>query len=151
MIAALPDYLARKVTKMPLPANLDEAISRTLQAFGTCPLPMQAQPYVPTVNKPGPVAPSNQKMDLDALRALPSSSLAPATHFPPNSQFNVFSGKPMSQTFVLGRYTAHASHQVAHMNAVYGHKQWQPQKSPRSRPDCYPDVKRAGQDASAAT
>ena len=43
MIAELPEYLARKVTKSPLPAEFDEVIARTWQAFRTCPPPMQAR------------------------------------------------------------------------------------------------------------
>ena len=82
IIAALPDYLARKVTKLPLPADLDDAVAPTWQAFRTCPPPMQAQAYAPPANSAVLVTPSNPQMDLDALRALPSSSITPTPRFP---------------------------------------------------------------------
>ena len=105
MIAALPDYLARKVK------NLDEAVARTWQAFRTCPPPMQAQAYAPPTTFAGLVTPSNPQMDLDALRALPSSSFTPTPRFPQDTMLNVFSGKPMAQTFGRGRSHALSSHQ----------------------------------------
>ena len=143
MIAALPDYLARKVTKLPLPENLDDAVARTWQAFRTCPPPMQAQAYAPPATSAGIVTPSNPQMDLDALMALPSSSFSSTPRFPQDTMLNVFSGKPMAQTFGRSRSPARASHTGAHLNAVPGYPSGQPRQSPRPRPERSPDDKQA--------
>ena len=71
MIADLPDYLARKVTKLPFPADLDDAIARTWLAFCTCPPHLQPLTYAPMA---WPVAPGQPQMDLDTLRAMPHSA-----------------------------------------------------------------------------
>ena len=99
IVAAFPDYLARKVVKPPLPVTLDEAIDRTWQAFHTCPPIGSAQ--TPAATSAAPVTSSTQHMELDTLKAMPSA--IPTHYFPLGSQFNVFTGKPMMQTFGRSR------------------------------------------------
>jgi hypothetical protein len=131
MTAALPDYLAKKVAKPPLPTSLDEGIDRAWQAFHTCPPPMQpTAPRVNAVQSTQPVTTPGQ-MELDTLRASSGAQLVPVPHFPSYSQFNVFTGKPMTQTFGRSSSPAPTGHPLAQLHAIGGYSQRQPRSFKR--------------------
>ena len=122
MIKALDPYLQRKVVKPPMQTTLDEAVERTWRAFRTAQPPMplapQASAQAPAqlpVAMQTPMAQPTPAMDLDAMRQATSSFAHQWQQQQQSSNFNVFTGKPMGQTFGRSEMPAR---DFAQMNAV---------------------------------
>jgi hypothetical protein len=118
MIKALDPYLQRKVLKEPKPQTLDEAVARTWEAFRTAQPPAPFVPqspapsYAPTASAPPP----GPAMELDTVRQMPQAPNAFAWQQPLQSHgYNVFSGRPLTQTFGQG---GTAPRDIGQVNAV---------------------------------
>ena len=106
MIKALDPYLRRKAVKEPMPTSLDDAIARTLEAFRTADSPASFMPQVTQqvamqAMAPPPQPQQPQQMDLDAVRHTPNRQWSLHALSGARQQ-NVFSGRPLGQSFGYG-------------------------------------------------
>ena len=94
MIKALDPCLRRKVIKELRPTSLDAAVARTWEAFR----PADPQPVAMQAMAPHP---QPQQIELDAVRHTPNRQWS--FHALPGArQQNVFSGRPLGQSFRYG-------------------------------------------------
>ena len=113
MIKALDPYLSRKVVKETSPTSLDDAVARTLEAFCTADPPASFMPQVSQqvamqATAPTPQPQQPQHMELDALRHTPNRQWS-FHALSGGRQKNVFSGRPLGQSFSYGPSTQHPS------------------------------------------